>query len=181
MPEKPGLCGGSWLVLWLLVAHHGPARLRVAKAGWRPWVPGDMTRDGGQSGCKELVGNAAGGLHCRCLPLPAGSAGPWEQLPWGRDNSALPQSCSSLAWGRQQLEHSIAHPRGMYMAPGPAPSRSEGLHGELGGSLLWLAPQVLAGVEGEVFALAFWLCLHTNTFALGPGIERRSTGPRQVI
>lgn len=68
MPEKPGLCGGSWLVLWLLVAHHGTARLRVAKAGWWPWVPGEMTRDRGQSRCKELVGNAVGGLHHRCLP-----------------------------------------------------------------------------------------------------------------
>lgn len=86
MRGKPGPCGGSQPVLWLLVARRWPAGLRVAKAGWRPRVPGETAWDGGQSGCEELVRNAAGGLHHH-LPLPAGSAGPWEQLPRGRDIS----------------------------------------------------------------------------------------------
>lgn len=87
MPGKLGPRWGSWLVLWLLVVCHGPAGLRVAEAGWRPRVSGEKAWDGGQSGCEEPVQGAAKGLYHR-LPLLAGSAGPWEQPPWGRDISA---------------------------------------------------------------------------------------------
>lgn len=59
----------------------------------------------------------------------------------------------------------MSHLGGMHMAPGPALSRDEGLHGEPGGIT---APAGSLGTwegAGEVFALGFWLCLHTNTFA----------------
>lgn len=68
--------------------------------------------------------------------------------------------CSFLARSRQQLEHSVAHAEGRL-------SRSKGLHGEPG---------------GITTTLAFWLSLHTITFALVcPGIERCDAGCCQVI
>lgn len=118
-----------------------------------------------------------------CLPAPPGPGNSCPEegtslLP--REQAGAPEAAPP--WHGVGSSRSIVLPiSGTHVAPGPVPSRSERLHGEPGGLLLQLAPQALGGMEGEVFALAFWLCLHTNTFALGPGIERRGAGCCQVI